>query len=263
LPAYVDDQTLVVASSFSGTSEETLAAVAEARAARSQVAVITAGGPLLALARTEQLPHIELPGGIQGRYGVLSGVKAWVVLAAALGIGEGWTAELAAAVAAVRVDVQAWSEESPTSVNEAKRLARVLLGHAVVIYAGPSLAAVAMKWKVDCNENAKQVAYWNVLPEMNHNELSGWGYPVEHGFRVVELVSDADHPQVGKRYEVMNRLLSNRWQPVIVRVPPGSAVQQMLWSFMLGGFMSAYLAILNQVEIQTLPLVDRLKSQLD
>jgi glucose/mannose-6-phosphate isomerase len=262
LPAYVDEQTLVVGYSFSGSSEETLAAVATARKQGAQVVIMAAGGALLELARHDNLPHYALPGGIQGRYGVLSGVRAWAELIEALGAGKGLVRELERSAEAVGDDVDSWRPEAPTAGNQAKRMAEAILGHNVVVYAGPTLAAIAQKWKVDFNENAKQVAYWNGLPEMNHNELSGWGYPNEHRCKVIELQSELDHPQVNKRFEVMNRLLSDRWAPVEVQAAGKTQVEQMVRMFMLGSLVSAYLAILNQVEISTLPLVDKLKSQL-
>ncbi|QQR52920.1 bifunctional phosphoglucose/phosphomannose isomerase [bacterium] len=261
LPAYVDDQTLVICSSYSGTSEETLAALTTARSAGAQVVCITAGGKLLATAQTEKLPFVALPSGIQGRYGVLSGLMAWAVVAQALGV-KGLVDELQAAGRAVVEAAASWAPEVPAADNDAKKLAEALLGKPIILYAGPTMSAIAQKWKVDFNENAKHTAWWNVLPEMNHNELSGWGHPREHGLRVVELRSELDHEQVRKRFEVMNRLISDRWAPVEVYVVGKTAAEQTVWAFMLGSYVSGYLAILNQVEIATLPLVDKLKSQL-
>ncbi|HEY6736627.1 MAG TPA: SIS domain-containing protein [Candidatus Saccharimonadia bacterium] len=262
LPAYVDAETLVMCSSFSGSSEETLEALAAARQAGAQVVAVTAGGKLLETARAKELPHVQLPGGIQGRYGVLSGVLAWAVLAETLGAAEGLVAELRAAAEAVAADAAGWAQDVPAEQNRAKQMAESLLGHDVVVYAGPTLGAIAQKWKVDFNENAKNVAWWNVLPEMNHNELSGWGHPEEHACQVVELQSELDHSQVRKRFEIMNQLMSARWTPLAVQVPGDGQVAQMVWAFMLGSYVSAYLALLNQVEISTLPLVDKLKAQL-
>lgn len=262
LPGYVDDSTLVVCSSYSGSSEETIAALSAARGLGAQVVVVTAGGKLLEAARTDNLPYLQLPSGIQGRYGVLSGVRAWAVLAEALGAVEGLEQELEDAAAAAAADAASWKPSVPVADNGAKQIAEALLGHDAVIYAGPMLAAVAQKWKVDFNENSKNVAWWNTLPEMNHNELSGWGFPAEHACKIIELQSNLDHAQVQKRFSVMNQILSDRWAPIEVRVPGENQVQQMVWSFVLGSYVSAYLALLNQVEISTLPLVDKLKSQL-
>lgn len=261
LPAYVDAQTLVICSSYSGTSEETLAALATARAAGAQVVCVTAGGKLLETAQAESLPYVALPAGIQGRYGVLSGLLAWASIAEVLGVG-GLVDELRQAAQAVAPAAKAWAPEVPLVDNEAKQLAESLLGKPVIVYAGAGLSAVAQKFKVDLNENAKHMAWWNSLPEMNHNELSGWGHPREHGLRVVELLSDLDHEQVKKRFEIMNRLMSDRWAPVKVQAQGKTLAEQTVWAFMLASYASAYLATLNQVEIATLPLVDKLKKQL-
>lgn len=262
LPVYVDEQTLVVCSSFSGSSEETLAALEVALQQRAQVVVMAAGGALLELARKRTLPHYALPGVIQGRYGVLSGVRAWAQLIQSLGAAEGLVDELEGAVTAASRAIETWSPHRLTAENEAKQMAEALLGNNIVVYAGPTLAAMAQKWKVDFNENAKTVAFWNVLPEMNHNELSGWAHPAAHACKIIELMSELDHPQVNKRFEVMNRLLSDRWAPIKVDVAGATRAQQMVWTFMLGSFTSAYLALLNQTDIGALPLVPKLKEQL-
>lgn len=261
LPAYVNAGTLVILSSYSGSSEETLAALATARAAGAQVVCVTAGGALLETARADNLPHVELPGGIQGRYGVLSGLLAWALIAEALGV-KGLVAELRRAGKLAAEAAKAWAPEVPAADNEAKKLAEALFDKPVILYAGAGLAAMAQKFKVDLNENAKHTAWYNTLPEMNHNELSGWGHPRDHGLRVVELLSDLDHEQVRKRFEIMNRLMSERWAPVKVQAQGQTLAEQTAWLFMLASYSSAYLAILNQVEISTLPLVDKLKAQL-
>jgi glucose/mannose-6-phosphate isomerase len=151
----------------------------------------------------------------------------------------------------------------PTKDNVAKQIASDVLGRGIVIYGGLSLAAVAMKWKVDFNENSKNLAFWNVLPEMNHNELSGWTKPQDHGMKVIELLSDLDNPQVIKRFEVMNSLLSNRFAPITIDVKGDTRSEQMVWAFMLGSYASAYLGILNQTDIGALPLVSKLKQRLN
>ena len=97
---------------------------------------------------------------------------------------------------------------------------------------------------------------------MNHNELSGWSHPREQLFKVVELRSQLDHPQVSKRFEVMNRLLSDRFAPIQIESAGETKLQQLLWTFMLGSMVSAYLGILNKTDIGTLPLVDKLKQRL-
>jgi glucose/mannose-6-phosphate isomerase len=262
LPAYAGPETLVVCVSYSGGSEETLAAYAEARKRKAQVVVMASGGKLLEAARADGVPGYELPSEVQGRYGVLYGLRAWAQLLETVAGLEGLVDELEEASGWVRGEVAAWLGEVPAETNEAKQIAAELLGHGVVVYGGLILPAITLKWKLDLNENAKNVAFWNNLPEMNHNEFSGWGHPRRPGLKVVELTSSLDHSQVQKRFEAMNSLLSSRFAPIEVRVQGETKLRQMLWAYMLGSMTSAYLGMLNQVEIGTLPLVGKLKERL-
>jgi glucose/mannose-6-phosphate isomerase len=262
LPAYVDSGSLVVCYSYSGTTEETIASLNEAIERSAQVVVMASGGPLLNTAKRNNLPHCALPDGFQGRYAVLNGVRAWAQLLDSLGLVPGIVAELEGASKWVQDETLSWVHDSPTDANVAKQLASALLGHSIVVYGGPTLASIAMKWKVDFNENSKNIAFWNWLPEMNHNEFSGWANPKDHGMKVIELTSDLDNPQVAKRFAATNSLLSSRFAPITIDVEGTTKCEQMVWAFMLGSYVSAYLGILNQVDIGTLPAVDKLKQRL-
>jgi len=150
-----------------------------------------------------------------------------------------------------------------TAENPAKQLAEAFKGHPIVIYGGPTLALPAMKWKIDLNENAKSLAFYNYLPEFNHNEFLGWGHPEKSGLRVVELQSTLDHPQIQKRFTATNRLLAGMMpDPIVVTAQGKTRLEQMLWTVLLGDYASAYLAFLNQVDPTPVPLIEKLKREL-
>lgn len=272
LPAFVGPDTLVVASSYSGNTEETLAALERAEELKAKIVVMASGGKLLEEARAkghgrrpllpEGHPHFDLPAGIQPRMAVWYGVRAWVELLEDAGIVEGATSELEAAVDWLVDEVKAWTADVPTVDNAAKQIANELLGHPVVVYGGPVLATTAMKWKIDFNENAKHLAFYNYLPEFNHNEFQGWAHPEQSGLKVVELRSDLDHPQVQKRFDVTNRLLSDRFAPIEVQAKGETKLEQMLWVQLLGDFVSAYLAFLNGIDPTPVDMVEKLKQEL-
>jgi glucose/mannose-6-phosphate isomerase len=262
LPAYVNSSSLVVCYSYSGSTEETIASLREARKRGAQVVVMASGGALMETAKKEGLPYCVLPGEIQGRYGVLNGVRSWAQLLEELGLAPGLVEEVEAAGRWLMGEAEAWGAETETDSNSAKQIASELVGHSVVVYGGPTLSGLAMKWKVDLNENAKNLAFWNWFPEMNHNEFSGWAHPRDHGFKVIELTSNLDNEQVGKRFASTNSLLSSRFAPIIIQAAGKTKCEQMVWTFMLGSYVSAYLGILNKVDIGTLPLVDKLKQRL-
>ena len=156
-----------------------------------------------------------------------------------------------------------WAAGSPTKDNVAKQIANELVGHPVVVYAGAALAFAAMKWKIGINENAKNIAFYNYFPELNHNEFIGWGHPLNSGLKVVELKSDLDHPRVQKRFDVTNRLRSDIFAPIEVEAEGETKLEQLIWAIALGEFMATYLAILNQVDPFPVELVERFKKELD
>jgi glucose/mannose-6-phosphate isomerase len=150
----------------------------------------------------------------------------------------------------------------PTADNPAKQIAGALVGHAAVVYSGPALGFLAMRWKIALNENAKNLAFYNYFPEMNHNEFVGWGHPEQHGLKVIELRSDFDNDRIIKRFDVTNRLLSDRFAPIEVHAKGETRLQQMFWTLLLGDFVSVYLAILNGVDPTPVDLVEKLKQEL-
>jgi glucose/mannose-6-phosphate isomerase len=259
VPGYVGKDTLVVGGSYSGTTEETLSALAQAETQGAQVVVMASGGRMIELAREKGWGYFELPKHPLPRFGVLSAVRAWAELLEALGLLEGLVQELETAGGKTKAD---WPAGLATRDNEAKQIAEALVGHPVVVYSGPTLGAVASKWKIDLNESAKNLAFWNVLPELSHNEFSGWTLPGRPGLKLVELRSDLDHERIVKRFDLTNQLLSDKIAPIEVRAEGKTKLEQLLWTFMLGSFVGVYLGVLNQVDPATLPMVDELKRRL-
>jgi glucose/mannose-6-phosphate isomerase len=124
------------------------------------------------------------------------------------------------------------------------------------------LAFAAMKLKIAFNENAKNIAFYNYFPELNHNEFQGWLNPQNSGLKVVELRSSLDHPRVQRRFDVTNKLLSNVWKPIEVQAVGETPLQQLVWTIALGEHVATYLAILNQVDPEPVDLVEDFKKEL-
>lgn len=158
----------------------------------------------------------------------------------------------------------AWTSNVSTDKNFAKQLALLAVGKTPVFYAGSVMAPVAYKWKISWNENAKNVAFWNELPEFNHNEFMGWSsHPIEKPFAVFDLVSHFEHSQILKRFEISDRLLSGkRPKATTIDLHGESEISQMLWASILADFVSIYVAILNGVDPTPVPLIEKLKEQL-
>ena len=264
IPSYVDANTLFFASSYSGNTEETISALHQAEGKGASIIVITSGGKLAEIATEKGYPLLLLPGGLQPRHAVLYSLKALLVATDSLGITSGKAAELTAKADFLKQTTAAWIPTVPTSTNYAKQLALEVIGKSVVVYAGPKLAPAAYKWKISFNENAKQVAWWNQFPEFNHNEFLGWTkQPTDKPYAVIDLRSSLEHPQVQKRFEVTERLLSGlRPTPLVVNAEGADLLEQLLWTIALGDFVSLYTALLNGLNPTPVDLIETFKKSL-
>ncbi len=264
IPAYVGPNTLFIASSYSGNTEETLEALTRAEAAGAQIAVIAAGGKLAEVAGAKGYPLFAIPAGIQPRMATFYFVNAFLHIVEKLDVTVEDVTELATIGEWLQHETANWAGSAPLETNIAKQLATQLVGKTVIMYAGPKLFPAANKWKIGFNENAKNTAWVNYYPEFNHNEFIGWSsHPVEKPFGVVEIRSELEHDRTQKRFEVSERLLSGkRPAPIVVNPRGDTLLQQLAWSFALGDFVSIYLGILNGVNPTPVELVEKLKHEL-
>lgn len=264
IPPYVGENTLFVASSYSGNTEETLEALTHAEEKGAQIVIVAAGGTLMEIAKEKGYPLFVIPAGIQPRMATFYFVSAFVSIVRELNVTFYDVNELAQVGEWLRDKIKNWASTVPTDDNYAKQLALQLMGKTTVMYAGPKLYPAANKWKICMNENAKNTAWANQYPEFNHNEFIGWSsHPVEKPFAVVEIRSHLEHERVQKRFEVTERLLSGMRPAPIVVVPEGETLlQQLAWGFALGDFVSIYLGILNGVNPTPVELVEKLKAEL-
>ncbi len=266
LPAYVGPNTLFISSSHSGNTEETLEGLRKAEERGAQIIVAASGGKLMEQAKAKNYPLYEIPGGIQPRMCTLFFLAALVQAFEQLGlIAKGSIQELHEAGEWLKGQADSWKPEIPTDKNEAKKLAQELIGKSVVVYAGPKLFPAANKFKICLNENAKNVAWVNQYPELNHNEFIGWtSHPVQKPYAVVEIRSTLEHERVQKRFVVTERLLSGQRPSPIVIEPQGDTVlKQILWASTFADFASLYVALLNGLNPTPVVLVEKLKLQLD
>lgn len=266
LPGYVGRDTLVILSSYSGGTEETLSALEQAEAKGAQIAIVTSGGKLQEAAEAKDYLLMLLPQTRFARCGTFANFRATLEILAIAGVlgRDEFEPQLQEAAAFGKQAAQKWRPEVPTASNPAKQLARELIGKSIVVYSGSKLYPAAYKWKIGFNENAKQVAWSNQLPEFNHNELTGWTrQPVDKPYAVIDLRSELDNPRISKRFEVSARLLSGmRPEPYVVRVEGDTLGQQLVWAIMYGDFVGLYLAILSGINPAPLEIVDKLKRAL-
>ncbi len=266
LPHYISENTLVIASSYSGNTEETISAFGQAVERGSQLAAVSAGGKLIDTAKEGGAAYVQLPSGLQPRMGAIYNLRALVRLLVHFNLVDSSAYdEIAATASWLKSETSSWAAEVTTDKNYAKQLALLSAGKTPIFYAGSLMAPVAYKWKISWNENAKNVAFFSELPEFNHNEFIGWtSHPIEKPFEVFDLVSSLEHPQILKRFEVTDRLLSGkRPKSTAVNLEGESVIAQMLWGSILADFASIYTAILNGVNPTPVPLIEKLKQELN
>ncbi|HEX7368283.1 MAG TPA: bifunctional phosphoglucose/phosphomannose isomerase [Candidatus Saccharimonadales bacterium] len=264
IPAYVSEETLFIAVSYSGNTEETLSAVDQAAAKGAQIVAITCGGALADTAREKQYSLVLLPSGLQPRYAVFYTFRALIsVLAEAKLLTED-VAEVAAAADFLRDATAAWMPTVPTKNNLAKQIAQECIGRSVVIYGGPKLYPAVYKWKTGFNENAKQVAWAGAYSEFDHNEFLGWTkQPVRRPYAVIELRSNLEHERIQKRFALSDRLLSGMLpEPIVVGAEGGTILEQLLWTVALGDFATIYTALLSGIDPTPIDLMEKLKVEL-
>ena len=173
IPAWIGEETLVLCSSYSGSTEETVATYDAARAAGAPRIVATTGGPLAERAREDGVPVVPLPGGFQPRAAVGYSLVTALEAAALCGAAPSLRARSRRPPRS-RPSWRASGGRRATRTGEAKRLARALHGSIPVITGAGLTASVAYRWKCQVNENAKLPAFASKLPEHDHNEIVGW-----------------------------------------------------------------------------------------
>lgn len=266
LPDYVNEETLVIVSSYSGNTEETLSVLADAQQRSANIAVVTAGGKLSDYADEAGYAKYTIPSGMQPRMSAFYFIAAFVQLLEPLGLINGARKDLSALVPWLHEQLSAWAPEVPQAQNIAKRIAKQLQNKTIIVYSGPMLFPAANKWKISINENAKNLAWSNMYPEYNHNEFIGWtlGPADKKQFAVVELRSVLENERIQKRFVITEQLLvGERPAPIVVQPAGESLLQQLLWASCLGDFVSLYLAILNGVDPTPVALVETFKKELD
>lgn len=264
MPAHIDEHTLVIASSYSGNTEETLSALDQAKAKGAQLGIIASGGKLIEIADATNIAHVTLPNGLQPRMAVIYNLRALLALFENFDIVHGRLQAIEALTQWLGQESSAWGPTVPTNRNYAKQLAKIAVGKTPVFYGGALTAPVAYKWKISFNENAKNVAFWNEYPEFNHNEFIGWtSHPVEKPFAVFDVVSSFEHPRILKRFELSDRLLSGlRPKATVIHLVGETLIAQLLWGSVLADYVSIYVAILNGVDPTPVDLIEKLKNEL-
>lgn len=267
LPAFAGPETLVFAMSYSGGTEETLEAVSAAFAAGAPVVAVTNGGRLGDLAAERKAPVVPCPGGFMPRAALGHLASPLFVVLDRLGVLPGATAWVEAAGRRAGERRAACQPEVDGPANPARELARRIGRTMPLIWGGGALGAVAaLRWKADINENAKAPAFYNVFPELDHNEICGFG---QHGdvtrqvLTLVELRHGFEHPQVVRRVEATRAIVEETVASVLTVTAEGEGpLPQLIDLMYLGDWVSLYLALDAGVDPGPIDAIARLKDEL-
>jgi glucose/mannose-6-phosphate isomerase len=264
LPAWTTPDTTVLCASYSGMTEETLAAYDAASALGARRVVVTTGGRLADLARADGVPVIPIAGGMQPRVAVAYMTVAVLEVAAACGAAPSLHSEVDVAAAHAERLVEEWGPESPED-SKAKAVARALHGTIPVIAGSGITAPIAYRWKTQLNEMAKTPAFSHELPELDHNEIVGWEGARELGAFTGVFLDDPDlHPRVRDRIELTRRLIEpNAEATFVVNAPEGDRTERVVALVLLGDLVSVYAAVLRGVDPTPVAIIEQLKGELD
>ena len=265
LPAYVDERSLVLASSNSGNTEEVVSTLQQAVRAHAKCVAITTGGRLLAIARDHQLPALTFAWDGEPRSALGWSFTSLLAMCGRIGLVPLLEPELADALTQMRSLAEAIGRDVPEARNPAKQLARRLAGKLPVFVGAEALAPVAYRWRTQVNENAKSWAIADELPEMNHNAPLGYGAPAALVplLHVVLLRHAAMHARTLIRIEAtLEQMHAAGLSAEVVDVPGPSTLAQMLWAIQLGDFVSYYLGLLNGVDPSEVRALDWIKARL-
>jgi glucose/mannose-6-phosphate isomerase len=263
LPPWTTSDTTVLCASYSGDTEETLAAYEAAGVIGARRVVCTTGGELAKAARADGVAVVPLPGGYQPRAAVGYGLVVSLEVAALAGVCEPLHTEIDVAAAHAGELIAEWGPEAHED-SLAKALARRLHGTVVQVAGADLTAPVAYRWKTQLNENSKLPAFAAELPELDHNEIVGWESAGDLGPFSAVLLDDSDlHPRIRRRVELTQQLIAESGA-VAERVQSvgGTRVDRLVSMVLLGDLVSLYLAVLRGVDPANVDVLTRLKQEL-
>lgn len=246
---------LIIASSYSGNTEEVLSAYDMARERGLPLAAVATGGKLLEKAVADGTPHVVLPDtGIQPR--------------SALGFSFRGLLKLMRQAELLEESAQLQETLDPSGLEEeGKALAKRLKDTVPVVYASTQNEPIAYNWKIKFNETGKIPAFYNVFPELNHNEMTGFDVAetsrhLSKRFAFIVLHDDDDHPRVQKRMEVLKKLFTDRGFPVETHPLAGTSVMEKIFSsLLLADWAAYYTADQYGLEAEQVPMVEEFKQR--
>jgi len=256
LPHWCDKNTLVILCSYSGNTEETISVMRYAIERECKIACVTSGGTIAELAETNNLPCINIPGGKPPRSQF---ALAYIQLLRLL--------ELHGIInSSFKLDLKKASlvllSEQAAIKSRCSKIAASIATRVPTLYADSSMEGIAARWRQQLNENAKMLCIHHQIPEMNHNELVGWG-GADNRFAAIILKSDFDHPKTKIRMDISAKIMKKHSDQVHeIHAKGETALIQMFYLIHFGDWLSLYLANERGFDPVAIPEIELLKSEL-
>lgn len=264
LPVYVDQSSLVIVSSYSGNTEESISCYEDARSKRARILCISSGGELAARARKHGTPLITIPGGFPPRTALAYLTIPILVLLKKMGLTSIDPNDFEETERLLSDKASLYSPER--TENLPASLAQRLKDKIPIFYSPVEfLQVIGSRWKGQFSENAKILAFQNVFPELNHNEIVGWERRRDlfHNFQIIYFHDRDDHVRIQKRMHITRTILERFTLPIIELSTEGQSRLARLFSLIyLGDMVSYYLAIINGVDPTPVENIQMLKDQL-
>ncbi len=258
LPKEVKKNSLVVCISYSGNTEETLSSFGEVRKKGLKISVIASGGGLIDSAKRNNVPYAEVPSGIQPRCALGYQFSALVALLSKMGV-----------IKNINKDLFLLEEKlSPRKLEPiGKKIAKELKNSIPLIYTTEKWSVLAKIWKIKFNENSKVPSFFNVIPEMNHNEMTGIGETksrkLKNILKVIILIDKSDYSRNLKRINIMSEIFKKEGIKVILQEIKGNTFFEKFFSTMLiGDWASYYLAKSQGIDPTPVKLVEEFKKRM-
>lgn len=266
VPGYVNQNTLVIASSYSGETEETLSSYREAKGKSARIIAVTTGGTLGKMALEDNNGLIIMPGGLSPRAAIGYSLIFLLSVFTKLGLINDMTSEISTSISHLKKLRDRLKPEASTQYNQAKQIAQKLVGKLPIIYGSSGTTEViAQRWKAQICENAKTIAYNNTFPELNHNEIVGSEYPTDIvGKMLVILLKDKEDFLRNKlRMNITSEILSGKVSEIVeVNSEGDNALERMLSLVFIGDYVSLYLSVANGKDPTPIERIIALKDKL-
>lgn len=255
LPAYVNENTLVIVSSYSGNTEETLKCLEQALQKSAKIICITSGGQVVQIAQEKNIDLVVVPGNMPPRAALgYSLVALFYILHKAGILNDSFKQDL-------NQSIELLQNEKDNIKIEAQNLANLISNKMPIIYAPAGQEGITIRWRQQLNENSKMLGWYGTVPEMNHNELMGWSQNKENLIAIF-LRDEFEYDRIARRIDFSKKFIEGRGSVAEIFVKGQTKIEKMFYLIHLGDWVSVYLSEMRKVDPNDIAVIEELKKVL-